>query len=129
MEPQSSAPAPGTPLTGIPGPVTIPGRGKVAFGPFATEEYVRSIGRAYNPPTSYAKVDKERASWVAAEYDKMKHDPTDTAVGPVGSTAAHDMVNYRSPVARQQFLHTREGFVFGPRRFLHVEISPNLDHD
>jgi len=41
------------------------------------EEYVRSKGLEYNPPSSYAKVDVERAKRIADEYDKVKHNPQD----------------------------------------------------
>lgn len=85
VEPQSNAPAPGTPLRGLPGPVEIPGRGEVAFGPFATAQkvaadYMASTGRPYNPPRVYAKVNKERAERVAQAYEDMPHNPADPAV-------------------------------------------------
>ncbi len=61
--------------------------------------YMDRAGLPYNPPSTYAKVDPDRATRIAEEYDKMKHDPFDpevraayrysppgTASGPVDST-------------------------------------------
>ena len=43
-------------------------------------KYMADAGLEYRPPTQYAKVDKERAARIAAEYDRMKHDPKNPMV-------------------------------------------------
>jgi hypothetical protein len=77
--------AEGEALVGIPGAVEVPGRGKIKFGPFETarkaaEEYMAKAGLPYDPPTTYAKVDVERARRIADEYAKMAHDPVNPEV-------------------------------------------------
>lgn len=74
-----------TPLEGLPRNVTIPGVGKITAGPLpearqAAYDYMKSAGLPYDPPTEYVKVDAERATRIANEYDKMKHDPNDPKV-------------------------------------------------
>jgi hypothetical protein len=73
------------PLIGLPATVTVPGIGKYTFGPNeparnVAAEYARSAGIDYNPPKTYAKVDKARATRIADEYDKMVHAPNDPRV-------------------------------------------------
>lgn len=75
----------GTPLTNAPGPVEVPGRGAVQFGPFplareAAAKYMFAAGLAYAPPTKYVKVDPERATRIAQAFDAMKHEPNDLLV-------------------------------------------------
>lgn len=41
----------------------------------AAESYSRESGIPYNPVSTYAKVDPERAKKIAAEFDAMPHDP------------------------------------------------------
>jgi len=43
-------------------------------------QYMERAGLEYRPPAKYAKVDKERAARIAAEYDRMKHDPKNPVV-------------------------------------------------
>jgi hypothetical protein len=54
--------------------------GPLAKAKDAADAYMRDAGLAYDPPKQFAKVDKERATRIAAEYDKMKHAPADPAV-------------------------------------------------
>lgn len=73
------------PLEGLPATVTVPGLGRVTFGPNETArrvatDYAKSVGIDYNPPKRYAKVDEARATRIAAEYDKMPHAPNDPKV-------------------------------------------------
>jgi hypothetical protein len=73
------------PLIGLPATVTVPGIGKYTFGPNETArnvaaEYASSVGIDYNPPKTYAKVDKDRAAKIADAYDKMAHAPSDPRV-------------------------------------------------
>jgi hypothetical protein len=73
------------PLIGLPATVTVPGIGKYTFGPNeparnVAAEYARSAGIDYNPPKTYAKVDKARATRIADEYEKMVHAPNDPRV-------------------------------------------------
>ncbi len=72
-------------LTGLPSKVKIPGVGEREFGPWqeardVASSYMAKAGLPYNPPRTYAKVDKERAERVAAAFEEMKHDPQDPAV-------------------------------------------------
>ncbi len=46
----------------------------------AAEAYAESSGIPYNPPKTYAKVDKERAAKIANEFDTMAHAPDDPRV-------------------------------------------------
>ena len=73
------------PLANAPGPVNVPGRGKIQFGPVArareaASAYMATTGRAYNLPTEYVKVDPVRAGKIANEYDRMAHDPQNPEV-------------------------------------------------
>jgi len=54
-------------------------------GPFgkaqdAAADYMRKAGLPYDPPKQYMKVDPERATRIAGEFDKMQHAPDDPAV-------------------------------------------------
>lgn len=46
----------------------------------AAEAYMKQAGLDYEPPTTYQKVDVDRATRIAAEFDKMAHAPDDPAV-------------------------------------------------
>lgn len=85
LQPQNRPGDQGLPLAGLPATVTVPGIGKYTFGPNkiarnVAAEYARSVGIDYNPPTTYTKVDAERATRIAGEYEKMVHDPNDPKV-------------------------------------------------
>ena len=63
-------------------PVDIPG-----FTPRHSEDisntaknYVEGLGERYSPPSTYAKVDPERAGEIAKLYDSMPHNPSDPEV-------------------------------------------------
>jgi hypothetical protein len=73
------------PLVGLPSKVKIPGIGEREFGPFqpardTAAAYMKSAGLEYDPPRTYAKVNKDRAERIAAAFDAMKHDPQDPKV-------------------------------------------------
>jgi hypothetical protein len=75
----------GIPLVGLPATVNVTGIGKYTFGPNivarnTAAEYARSVGIDYNPPKTYAKVNAERATRIADEYEKMAHNPNDPKV-------------------------------------------------
>ena len=73
------------PLTGLPQkPIRI-GDQVYVPGPQAkikqvAEDYMASAGLPYDPPNTYAKVDKERAGRIANAFDAMPHTPDDPAV-------------------------------------------------
>lgn len=73
------------PLTGLPQkPIALAGQWYVP-GPIgrlkdAATSYMQSSGIPYNPPTDYAKLDKDRAARIATAYDDMKDDPNDPKV-------------------------------------------------
>ena len=49
-------------------------------------------GLEYNPPRLYAKVDPERAKRIAAEYDKLKHDPQNPDVKAAYAALAKETI-------------------------------------
>lgn len=72
------------PLIGLPGTVTVDGR-EVVFGPHqaahdAAVTYMAQTGLPYNPPTSYVKVNPDRARRIAAAFESMAHAPNDPLV-------------------------------------------------
>ena len=79
--PATTAPA----LRGLPQSIEIdPGR-TVEFGPFeparqTAVDYTREAGLPYNPPGDYAKVDPDRATRIADEFEAMEHQPNDPEV-------------------------------------------------
>lgn len=46
----------------------------------AAANYMREAGLPYAPPTTYAKLDKDRAGKIAQAFEDMKHDPNDPRV-------------------------------------------------
>lgn len=85
LDEQAGSPALDTPLAGAPGPIEIPGRGLVQFGPVpaarqAAITYMKQAGRNYAPPTRYVKVNVERAKRIAQAFEEMKHDPQNPEV-------------------------------------------------
>lgn len=76
--------APGEDLVGLPTTFDVAGETK-DFHSFqiardAAEKYMKDNGLGYMPVTTYAKLDKNRSAKIAAEFDKMKHDPQDPKV-------------------------------------------------
>jgi hypothetical protein len=49
-------------------------------GQEVARRYMAKAGLAYNPPTTYQKVDPARAKRIADAYDQMEHNPNDPAV-------------------------------------------------
>ena len=77
-------PASRPPLDGLPQTVKVNGK-QVVFGPFqparqAAEDYMAGAGLEYVPPTTYAKVDRQRATRIASAYERMPHAPNDPEV-------------------------------------------------
>jgi len=72
------------PLRGMPTEIKVDGE-TITFGPYlparaAAAAYMARAGLPYTPPTTYAKVDKERAGRIARAYARMVDDPTDPKV-------------------------------------------------
>lgn len=73
------------PLDGLPQkPIELNGQWYVP-GPIgrlkdAADAYMKGAGIPYEPPTTYVKVDKERAGRIAQAYDDEKNDPSDPHV-------------------------------------------------
>lgn len=70
-------------LEGIPGPLKI-GEDYFVPGPIGkihdvAEDYMRSVGRPYAPPTKYHPLDTEHSKAIAQAFDEMKHTPNDKA--------------------------------------------------
>lgn len=70
------------PVIGLPQkPINIGGGQTYTPGPNqrirdVAKSYMKEAGMSYNPPKDYKTVDPERATRIANEFDKMKHDPT-----------------------------------------------------
>lgn len=80
----TSSEASSRPLDGLPTEVTVAGV-KLEIAPFKTardaaQRYAERTGFKYDPVKTYAKVDPERATRIAAEYEAMKHDPQNPEV-------------------------------------------------
>lgn len=72
------------PLAGLPRIVQVDGK-SVTFGPFqpahdAAASYMKRMGMKYEPPTTYAKVNPQRARRIAQAFADMKHNPQDPVV-------------------------------------------------
>jgi hypothetical protein len=71
-------------LSGLPREVTVAGKKLPASHWAPAEEvarqYMADAGLPYNPPAKYVKVDPAFATRIAAEYDKLKHDPQNPEV-------------------------------------------------
>ncbi len=82
--PEAAAARP--PLQGMPTRAyDIPGYGKATPQPnptarAAAEEYAKSAGIDYKPPTEYHSVSPEKAEKVARAFEDMEHNPSDPAV-------------------------------------------------
>lgn len=81
---QSAYSAPDGPLVGLPDVVRVDGVA-TRFGPFqpardAAAQYMASVGREYDAPRYYVKVDPERATRIAQAFEDMAHAPNDPAV-------------------------------------------------
>lgn len=62
-------------------------------------EYMKRAGLEYQPPAQYAKVNKERAARIAAEYDRMKHDPKNPVVRAAYQALAKETIEqYRAVI-------------------------------
>lgn len=85
-------------LTGSPTSATIKGVGEVSIEPNikirqAAADYCKKAGVEYDPPTTYAKVDKERATKIANAYEEMKNDPEDPEVKAAYAAMAKETID------------------------------------
>lgn len=72
------------PLIGTPTPILVDGE-YVEFGPHekardVAYKYMEDAGLPYDPPKTWAKVDRMRARAIAREFDFMRHNPDDPEV-------------------------------------------------
>lgn len=71
-------------LNGLPRDFTVDGKPISAshWAPAAevARQYMEDAGLPYSPPAKYVKVDPQRATRIAEEYDKLKHDPQNPEV-------------------------------------------------
>jgi hypothetical protein len=72
------------PLEGLPARVKV-GEQEVEYGPIdaahdTAKAYVESRGQTYEPLRKYRKVDPERATRIATEFERMEHKPDDPEV-------------------------------------------------
>lgn len=73
------------PLAFLPTTVKVPGVGTIEAGAFplarkTARDYVESTGRAYDPITTYRKVDPARAGRIAEAFEQMRHEPDNPEV-------------------------------------------------
>ena len=83
-------------LRGLPRNFTVAGK-KITASHWAPAEkvaraYMAKAGLQYNPPATYAKVDPQRAARIAAEYDKLKHDPQNPEVKAAYEALARETI-------------------------------------
>lgn len=85
----------GTNLAGLPGPVNVPGHGRLQFGGHAD---IQRIANEYNAqhglgphPNDYARVNPQHAAAVAQEYDRMPHSPQDPQVQQAYGALANEV--------------------------------------
>lgn len=95
--------------------------------------YMRDAGMPYNPPTTYARVNPERARKIARAYDSMKHDPQNPAVAAAyEALVAETSEQYRAilkyhPEFRVQFIDyaaTGDPYGTNPRKVI-LDIVQN----
>jgi len=89
-------------LTGLPRDFNIAGQ-QIRASHWAPAEavarkYMADAGLEYTPPARYAKVDPERAKRIAAEYDKLKHDPQNPQVKAAYEALARETIAQYSAV-------------------------------
>lgn len=63
--------------------------------------YMESKGLPYNPPSTYAKVDPERARRIADAYDAMKHDPTNPEVKAAYEAMAKETLDQYNEIVKE----------------------------
>ena len=90
-------------LSGLPRDFTVAGidirASHWAPAEAVARKYMEQAGLEYRPPTKYAKVDKERAARIAAEYDRMKHDPKNPVVKAAYKALAKETIEqYRAVI-------------------------------
>lgn len=90
-------------LTGLPRDFNVAGQ-QIRASHWAPAEavarkYMADAGLEYTPPVRYAKVDPDRAKRIAAEYDKLKHDPQNPQVKAAYEALARETIaQYRAVI-------------------------------
>jgi hypothetical protein len=83
-------------LSGLPRDFTVAGKPIKASHWAPAEEvarqYMADAGLPYSPPAKYAKVDKDRAARIAAEYDRLEHKPKDPQVRAAYKALAQETI-------------------------------------
>jgi hypothetical protein len=103
-------------LTGLPGPVNVPGHGRLQFHSHGdiqriAQDYMNSVGMPYNRPNDYVRVDPERAAQIAAEYERMPHVPSDPSV-----KASYDALKAETLAQYQHAVNNGYKFEFYPEQ-------------
>jgi hypothetical protein len=98
----------GTDLEGLPSKVKVPGIGETQFHSFreaqtVAADYMREAGLPYEPPRTYAKVDKERAKKIAEWYDAAIHAPHDPEVAAAYHAMAKETMDQYAAIERTGF--------------------------
>jgi hypothetical protein len=83
-------------LSGLPRDFNVAGKSIKASHWAPAEEvarqYMADAGLPYSPPAKYAKVDKDRAARIAAEYDLLEHNPKDPQVRAAYKALAQETI-------------------------------------
>lgn len=122
-------------LEGLPATVTTKERGKLTFGAFepareAARQYAATAGIPYNPPTTYKKVDAERAARIATEFENMVHNPEDPATresyeAMISETLAQWQAVKATGLVVEPITADMGGDPYGNPRFAIVDVVEN----
>lgn len=104
----------GRDLEGLPGPVNVPGIGPLQFHSNGdlqriAQEYKAAAGINEPDPIRYTPVDPQRATAIAAEYDRLQHNPYDPHVA-----AAFDAFKRETAAQYQALINNGYKYDFYP---------------
>lgn len=125
------------PLAYLPTTVKIPGVGTVEAQAFplarkAARDYVESQGRAYDPITTYRKVDTARAGRIAEAFEQMRHEPDNPEVKAAYEAMVKETLAQWEAVKRTglvvEFIDISKGDPYAASPRLAIEDVRNNNH-
>lgn len=125
------------PLAYLPTTVKIPGVGTVEAQAFplarkAARDYVESQGRAYDPITTYRKVDPARAGRIAEAFEQMRHEPDNPEVKAAYEAMVKETLAQWEAVKRTglvvEFIDISKGDPYAASPRLAIEDVRNNNH-
>lgn len=130
---------PPKPLDGLPTqPINIPGHGTVVPGPSekirqVAQDYMKSTGRPYNPPTDYRSVVPEQMAKIADAYDNIvPNDPDNhAAVAAYDALTKETMAQYQAAKAaglKVDFIKPGQADPYAASPRLAIEDLKNNNH-